>query len=148
MLGLGLALALTGGWTVAAQQARPATTPPAASSTRSQWSGVYSDAQAKRGEPLFTAECAFCHGAELQGTFAAPPLTGTTLSGRWQNKTLADLLDYQQQFMPWTSPGGFDRPKNIDILAYLLKKGGFPAGADMPSTPDAQKEIRILAAKP
>ena len=140
---LGLVLGLTSGWSVAAQQAKPA-----AAAVRSQWSGVYSDAQATRGEPLYTAECAFCHGADLQGTFAAPPLTATALSGRWQNKTLADLLDYQQAFMPWTSPGGFSRQQNVDILAHILKKGGFPAGAEIPSAADAQRGIRILAAKP
>ena len=61
--GLGVAIALLSGWSVAAQQA----------ATRSLSNGVYSEAQAKRGEPLYTAECAFCHGAELKGTFVAPP---------------------------------------------------------------------------
>ena len=140
---LGLALAIASGWSVAAQQAKPA-----AAAGRSQWSGIYSDAQAKRGEPLYTAECAFCHGAELQGTFAAPALTASALSGRWQNKTLGDLFEYQRAFMPWTSPGGFSRDKNVDILAYVLKKGGFPAGSDLPGATDAQREIRILPAKP
>jgi mono/diheme cytochrome c family protein len=137
IFGLGLALALAGSWSVAAQQ--PA---------RSQWSGIYSDAQAKRGEPMYTAECAFCHGAELQGTFVAPPLTASALSSRWQNKTLADLFNYQQTQMPWTSPGGYGVQQNVDILAYILKKGGFPAGADLPAATDAQRDIRILAVKP
>jgi S-disulfanyl-L-cysteine oxidoreductase SoxD len=138
---LGVALALASA-SVAAQQGKPA-----AVTVRSQWSGIYSDAQAKRGEPLYTAECAFCHGAQLEGTFAAPPLTATALSGRWGSKTLADLFEYQRAFMPWTSPGGFSREKNVDILAYILKTGGFPAGANLPLAADAQREIRIVAAK-
>ncbi len=146
--GLWVVLALTTGWSVTAQQAKPAAAPTAASAARSQWSGIYSEAQATRGEPLYTAECAFCHGADLQGTFVAPPLTASALSVRWQNRTLAELFDYQQTFMPWTSPGGYGRRQNIDILAYILKKGGFPAGADLPAESEAQRQIRILAAKP
>lgn len=146
---LGLVIALASGWSVTAQQEKPGQQgKPAAAAVRSQWSGIYSDAQAKRGEVLYTAECGFCHGAELQGTFVAPPLTAIALSGRWGNKTLADLFEYQRAFMPWTSPGGFSREKNVDILAYVLKKGGFPAGADLPLAAEAQREIRILAAKP
>lgn len=133
---VGVAVVLASGWSVAAHQATPS-----APAGRTPRSGMYSDAQAARGEPLYTAECAFCHGQDLQGTFAAPPLTQAALSARWQKKTLKDLLDYQQAFMPWTSPGGYSRQQNIDILAYILKKGGFPAGADLPSSPDALRQI-------
>ena len=35
------------------------------------WDGVYSDAQAKRGEALFGDKCAMCHGADLSGGDAA-----------------------------------------------------------------------------
>jgi mono/diheme cytochrome c family protein len=139
-----VAIALLGGWTLAAQQ--PKTSVKA--TARSQWSGVYSDAQANRGEPLYAENCAFCHGAALEGTISAPPLTASALSGRWQGRTLADLFDYQQAFMPWNSPGGFGRAQNVDILAYVFKKAGFPAGSDLPSQPDAQRQTTIVAAKP
>src|SRR5579862_3973637 len=105
--GIGLAIALASGWSLAAQQAKPAGAKPAASAGRSQWSGIYSDAQAKRGEPLYAENCAFCHGAGLEGTISAPPLTASALSARWHDKSLADLFEYQLLFMPWNSPGGF-----------------------------------------
>ena len=140
-----VAIALASGLSLAAKQAQPR---PAASAARSQWSGIYADAQARRGEPLYAENCAFCHGAELNGTISAPPLTAAALSARWQDRTLADLFEYQLLFMPWNSPGGFGRPQNVDILAYILKKGGLPAGTDLPSATDAQREIRIVAAKP
>ena len=133
---------------LAAQQAKPPAEAPAASSGRSLWSGVYSDAQARRGEPLYAENCAFCHGAELAGTISASPLSAAALSARWHDKTLADLFEYQQSFMPWNSPGGFGRSQNIDILAYILKEGGFPAGTELPSQPDGQRQIRIVVARP
>ena len=146
--GVVVAVALASGVSLAAQQAKPPAEAPAASSGRSLWSGVYSDAQARRGEPLYAENCAFCHGAELEGTISASPLSASALSARWHDKTLADLFEYQQSFMPWNSPGGFGRSQNIDILAYILKKGGFPAGTELPSQPDAQRQIRIVAARP
>jgi mono/diheme cytochrome c family protein len=142
---IGLVVVLAGGLSVAAQQPKPAAATPPASIARSQWSGIYSDAQARRGEPLYAENCAYCHGADLQGTISAPPLTASALSARWLDKTLADLYEYQQVFMPWNSPGGFGRLQNVDILAYVLKKGGFPAGTDLPAQADAQRQIRILS---
>ena len=42
--------------------------------TKSVWDGVYTEEQAKRGEPLYSQQCASCHGAELMGGEMAPPL--------------------------------------------------------------------------
>src|SRR5215813_2896794 len=109
-----VAIALVSGWTLAAQQPK-APAKVSAAAARSQWSGVYSDGQASRGEPLYAENCAFCHGASLEGTISAPPLTASALSARWQGRTLADLFEYQLAFMPWNSPGGFGRAQNVDI---------------------------------
>jgi hypothetical protein len=145
----GIAFALlVGGALSAAEQAKPAAAEPSPSAMRSQWSGIYSEAQARRGEPLYAENCAFCHGAQLGGTISAPPLTVPALSARWHDQTLSDLFEYQQVFMPWNSPGGFGRSQNADILAFIFKKGGLPSGADLPTEPEAQRQIRVLAAKP
>lgn len=147
----GLAIASAAAWdgvsgrVFAQQQAKPQ----AAAAGRSQWSGIYTVAQAKRGESLYTENCSICHGAALEGTDSAPPLTGDTLATRWNNKPLSDLFEVQQMTMPWLSPGGFSRGKNADILAYLLQKGSFPAGTtELPAQADAQRQITILAKKP
>ena len=146
--GVVVVVVLASGLSLAAEQAQPPTETSDLSMGRSLQSGVYSDAQAQRGEPLYAEDCAYCHGAELEGTISAPPLTAAALSARWHDKTLADLFEYQQVFMPMNSPGGFARSQNVDILAYILKKGGFPAGTELPSQPDAQRQIRILAVRP
>ena len=38
---------------------------------KSQWDGVYTEAQAKRGEGLYAQYCASCHGPDLAGWSAA-----------------------------------------------------------------------------
>ena len=38
------------------------------------WDGAYSEAQARRGEPLYEQSCAECHGADLNGVEMAPGL--------------------------------------------------------------------------
>jgi mono/diheme cytochrome c family protein len=39
----------------------------AAEQDKSQWDGVYSEAQAKRGEPMYQQYCSSCHGADMPG---------------------------------------------------------------------------------
>ena len=48
----------------------------AAQQAKSQWDGVYTEDQAKRGEPLYSQYCASCHGPDLTGGEMAPGLTG------------------------------------------------------------------------
>jgi cytochrome c5 len=56
-------------WLVAAQAV---TTQGAMAQTRvSIWSGVYTDAQNKRGEQFYSGACKHCHGVRLNGA-AAP----------------------------------------------------------------------------
>ncbi len=38
-----------------------------AQASRSVWDGVYTDAQAKRGQALFEQNCVSCHGPALEG---------------------------------------------------------------------------------
>src|SRR2546422_11498564 len=54
---------------------------PPSSESRSVWDGVYTEEQAKRGEPLYRKECASCHGDVLSGGEYAPaPPGGAFLS--------------------------------------------------------------------
>src|SRR5262245_34526907 len=44
--------------------------------------GVFSAAQAARGEAIYKSQCATCHGAALEGA-AAPPLAGNAFNQTW-----------------------------------------------------------------
>lgn len=103
---------------------------------------MYSDAQAVRGDALYAENCAQCHRYDLTGGDLAPALTGVAFFGRWSDKPLAELFDYMRTAMPLNSAGGLSAGQNIDLLAFLLKKGGYPVGkADLKA--DALKTLRV-----
>ena len=89
--------------------------------------GVFSDAQAARGQALYTAQCASCHGGKLEGA-QGPPLTGDVFVTGWQSQPLSELAGKIRNTMPADAPGGLTQPQTTDLLAHILKTGGFPAG--------------------
>src|SRR4051812_42099453 len=48
--------------------------------------GIYSDAQAQRGEALYADNCSYCHLVDLSGGDLAPALTGPPFTGKWSMK--------------------------------------------------------------
>ncbi len=94
----------------------------------SQWAGVYTVAQADRGEPLYADNCAACHNWDLTGNEIGPALAGDAFSLRWDGRLLAELFDYTQALMPQNSPGGLSRRQTADILAFMLRTDGVPPG--------------------
>lgn len=105
--------------------------------------GVYTDAQAARGQALYNAQCAACHGPTLGGGLA-PPLAGPGFLRAWDRRPLGDLVDKIQQTMPATSPGTLSRAQAIELAAHLLKVGAFKAGpAEL--RPDDLAAIAVVA---
>lgn len=94
----------------------------------SVWEGVYTAAQARRGEALYTTHCGGCHGAALTGLEAAPALVGDTFNATWEGAPLADLFERIRATMPQTRPGSLTRTQNADVLAYILQVAKYPAG--------------------
>ena len=56
------------------------------------------------------------------------PLTGSAFAGNWEGAPLGDLFERMRMSMPQDKPGSLSRAQNADILAYMLRVGGFPAG--------------------
>jgi cytochrome c len=120
-----------------------------AQTTRTVWDGVYTDAQAQRGEGFYAKECASCHGAELTGGEAAPPLTGDSFYANWNGLTLGDLFERIRVSMPQNAPGSLSRQENVDILAFILKVNQFPAGkAELDRQTEILKQIKFDSTKP
>jgi mono/diheme cytochrome c family protein len=94
---------------------------------RSIAQGVYTAGQAARGQQLYKAQCAACHGNALEGTVGAP-LEGDSFLSNWSARSLANLVDKIQKTMPFEQPGTLTRPQAIDLTAYILATGKFPAG--------------------
>jgi mono/diheme cytochrome c family protein len=117
--------------------------------TRSVWDGVYTADQAKRGESAYAANCASCHGDQLNGGEMAPPLAGGEFMSNWNGLTVGDLFERIRTTMPANTPGKLSRETNADITAFILAFNKFPAGDhDLPRTTEALKQIKLEAEKP
>lgn len=103
----------------------------AAQRPQTVWDGVYTKEQADRGETLYREHCARCHRDALDGVESAPPLTGSTFAGNWEGVPLGDLFERMRMSMPQDKPGSLTRPQNAEVLAYMLRVGGFPAGEQL-----------------
>ena len=124
----------------AASQAmiRPAAAPvakaPAArlirvSATSSDGAVSYTMAQATAGKAVYSAHCASCHGANLQGV-AAPAIAGKDfLTTATKNGYSASILNtIVTQNMPFNDPGSLKPAEYADVMAYLMASNCFPAG--------------------
>ena len=114
---------------------------------RSTQDGVYTEAQAKRGEAGYSKSCAGCHGPDLTGVDAAPSLTGSEFNSGWNDLTLDDLFDRIRTTMPGDAPGSLSREQCADILAFILAKDGFPAGQSELVAGPALKDIKFVVTK-
>jgi mono/diheme cytochrome c family protein len=100
--------------------------------------GVYSAAQAARGEQLYQAQCAMCHGKALEGV-VGPPLAGDGFLAAWSARSLAELVGKIEKTMPPQQPGSVSRQEAIDLAAWALRAGNLPAGpADLDAAALAQ----------
>ncbi len=115
----------------------------------SQWDGVYTAAQAARGEPLYRENCSMCHGLSMAGTVLAPALAGPDFVAKWNRKPLALVFTIIQTRMPLNLSGHLSPTQNADVLAYMLQKGqAVPGAGELPSTAGALAAITILERKP
>ncbi len=127
---LGVVLAVTMVERSAAQAKPPASTakPPAAgqkpatgaAGARTTLSGIYTEAQVGRGEETYYNICISCHP---KGTYAGP-----SFKTNWGGRPLSDLFDWVLYKMPKNDPGTLTPEQSVDVIAYILKQNGMPAG--------------------
>jgi mono/diheme cytochrome c family protein len=116
---------------------------------RTVWDSVFSSAQAARGESAYAKGCARCHGAALTGGDQSPPLAGAAFLGNWNAQSLYDLHSRIKSTMPSDSVGIYDQKFVTDVIAFMLKANGFPAGnAELSPVDDSLKAVTIRASKP
>ena len=124
------------------------TATPQAAQSKSVNDGVYTDAQATRGEEAYKKDCGSCHGAGLAGDGFAPGLAGSEFLSNWNGTSVGDLFDRIRISMPPSSPGSVPAQSKADIIAFVLKFNKFPAGTtELASSVDALKDIAIALPK-
>jgi cytochrome c len=117
----------------------------------SVWSGVYSAAQGKRGEEVYSGARASCHGLRLNGAGQpdmppSPAIAGATFLRKWAGKTVAELFVYVHTKMPTDNPGTLTDQQSIDAVAHMFAVGNMPAGdKELPPDPKALASIVIEA---
>jgi mono/diheme cytochrome c family protein len=96
---------------------------------RTVWDGVFTAAQAERGQAQYAASCARCHGGSLEGGMGAS-LVGAAFWNKWREQSVGDLLDYVSKNMPMgqTSITALSPPVYADIVSFLLRSNDLPAG--------------------
>jgi mono/diheme cytochrome c family protein len=98
---------------------------------RTIWTGVYTATQAARGEEVYKANCARCHGEDLSRNPQAV-LNGNDFLQRWREDNVESLFTFVRTSMP---PGRRGTPRvaledkqYLDVLTYIFKANDFPAG--------------------
>ncbi len=90
---------------------------------------TYAEAEAARGQTAFGAECAACHGADLDGGPFGPTLKGAGFAAHWRGSDTQAFVAYLQTRMPPGRPGSLGPETYRDLAAHILKTNGAKAGA-------------------
>jgi mono/diheme cytochrome c family protein len=105
----------------------------------------YTDAQADAGQTVFASQCAICHGDKLEGK-VGPALAGEQFLSvsQYQELTAGFLYKTISRQMPKNAPGSLSKTQYLDVLAYILKVNGYPAGPRQLTDDDHElKRIKI-----
>ncbi len=110
------------------------------------WDGVFTEEQAKRGENAYMKSCAKCHADDLLGSTNAPALVGQPFFARFDRTSADDVLDVIRRTMPQEAPDTLGMPVYADIVSFMLKSNGAPAGKVELSTDRAKlREILVTS---
>ena len=80
----------------------------------------YTAEQADRGQRTFTTICAVCHGRT--------EFTGPIFQLTWMADPVGSLFEHVSTKMPQNRPGSLTAQEYADVVAYLLRINGRPAG--------------------
>ena len=97
--------------------------------------GDYAQSQADAGLQVFSQSCASCHGANLRGQ-SGPALAGPDFASNlsYSKMSAQQFYDFVRTQMPANAPGSLSEQQYLQVLAYILSKNGYPAGASPLST--------------
>ena len=82
--------------------------------------GFYTDSQSTRGQAWFESACLACHPTR--------DMASADFKLRWGGRTALDLFTRISTTMPQAAPGSLSRRAYTDIVSYLMKLNGLPAG--------------------
>ncbi len=92
--------------------------------------GVYSEAQAARGQAAYRTSCVACHGDAGEGV-SAPALAGDRFIERWREDTLVPIYGFIRERMPprrAANAGALPDTDYLDILTHILNLNEYRSG--------------------
>ena len=92
------------------------------------WEGVYTAAQATRGQATYAATCSRCHNPDLAGD-RGPALKGERFMSTWGGGNVTRLFQKIRDTMPPFGTSTLDDATKLDVVTFILQTNGFPAGA-------------------
>lgn len=111
---------------------------------KTMWDGVFSDAQAARGQNAYKASCAPCHKADLLGDAGAPALAGPDFFSRWNGSSADDLVKTIRASMPQDAPDTLGTQTYVDLVSFLMKSNGAPSGGgELSIESSALKQVMV-----
>lgn len=90
--------------------------------------GIYAADQADSGKAQYLQKCAACHLNDLSGAGEAPSLIGYSFTLAWNGHTLTELFELMRMTMPQNQPNSLSSQTYAELLAYILRMNGAPAG--------------------
>jgi len=116
---------------------------------RSVWDGVYTEAQAKRGEAIYFERCTRCHGETMMGgTDGAGALIGDKFNGNWNGVPLDQMIDRVRASMPLDQPMTLSRAQTVDVMSFIFSANKIPAGkTELPRQAELLSTIQYKASK-
>jgi cytochrome c5 len=107
------------------------------SAAKSTLEGVYTSEQAARGEKTYGMNC-------LGGCHNKASHSGTAFKQNWAGHQLKELYERIKDTMPDDNPGMLSATESIDVVSYMLKTNGSPAGkTELAPDKDALGKIKI-----
>lgn len=104
---------------------------------------VYTKEQAERGEKSYKQICTKCHLFDGPVTKDGPPLGGDIFFNKWDGKTVFEMAVGIRLNMPPDGSVFLEDDETADLVAFILKSNGFPAG-DKPLKTDASAKNLLI----
>ena len=112
-----------------------------AAAQKSVKDGVYTAAQADRGQAVFRSKCASCH--------APNRFTDDLFYTSFAGKPLWEMFDVISDSMPEDNPGSLKKEEYADVIAYFLSLNSYPAGAEpLNGAREAMEAVQLEPPRP
>jgi alcohol dehydrogenase (cytochrome c) len=105
---------------------------------------TFTSQQAAQGQQAYAANCAACHGQNLNGGEFASALAGATFSENWGGKSADTLFTYVRSKMPPDNAGSLSAETTAELVAFILERNGVePSATGLPTSINALAAMTI-----